>query len=83
MREVYSKTITDPNAPDRLKGKTLEAVFTLGRPGQQDNIQFLMDLPDDVTPNEIAYFRLVCGEVMDSIRENTKIQYTEHPPRKL
>lgn len=72
MHDIFKKTIDDPNAPPRLKGLVVTAVLTSGR------LEFQADFPDDVTANELAYFRLL-WEVADTLRERTGIGMTENP----
>lgn len=77
MRDEFQKTITDPNAPERLKGKTVTAILT------EKSLNFVIDLPEDLTPNEIGYFRLFTGEVADMLRDKLGLSLTEHAPRRL
>lgn len=69
MRE-FSRVIDDPNAPPRLRGKTVKVVLT------DQKIEFQIDLLDDMTPNEIGYFRWSVGEIVDKVEKMTNITMT-------
>ena len=72
-RDVFRRTITDPNAPERLKGKVIEAILAKGR------FTFNIDLPDDPTPQELGYFRWSVGELVEQLEEASGIKMTVHP----
>lgn len=60
-----TKTIDDPRAPERLRGKTVTLLIDeVGR-----TLSFEVDLPDDATPDEIGYFKWSVGEFVDGLRE--------------
>jgi hypothetical protein len=59
-----TKTIDDPNAPARLRGK---AVTILLDPASR-TLAFEVDMPDDPTPNEIGYVEWSVGEYLDALR---------------
>jgi hypothetical protein len=59
------KVIDDPNAPERLRGKVVEAWID----EEQHNLCFQVDLPGDATPNELAYFKYSVGEIADQLRK--------------
>jgi DNA helicase HerA-like ATPase len=63
---TYKKTIDDPNAPSRLRGRVITATVTF-----QPKAEIILgvDMPDDYTPQEQAYLKWVSGELADRLRE--------------
>lgn len=68
MRDVFIRVIDDPNAPERLRGLEVQAVVT------ERAIDFEVDLPADVTPNELGYMRIFTSDLVDKIQERTGVQ---------
>lgn len=62
----YEKVIDDPNAPERLKGLILKAECIWK--GKKVQVKFSIDLPNNATPNEIGYVRLLIAETGDVLR---------------
>jgi hypothetical protein len=76
MRDVvYKYTIPkDGNAPERLRGQVVTLTIT------PKGMRFgLLDMGDDLTPQEIGFFRWFTGEVMDKIKAKTGANFTERP----
>lgn len=73
MRDEFTHTISDANAPERLRGLVVKAILTEAR------IDFEIDMPDDPTPNELAYLQYFTGELMSKIRDETGIGFTQRP----
>jgi hypothetical protein len=61
---AHTKTITDPNAPERLRGRHITAKIVRGQ------LEISLDLPGDYTPQEIGYIRWSVGELLDKLRVN-------------
>lgn len=72
---VFSRTIDDPNAPERLKGLVVVATLVEGVP--QGSLEFKIDMPDDPTPNEIGYFRWFIGETVDKLKAASPIEFSD------
>lgn len=62
---IFTTVIDDPNAPRRLRGKTV----TLDIDETKQTMSFAVDMPEDASDNEIAYFKFSVGEIADRLRE--------------
>jgi hypothetical protein len=54
---------TGEEAPDRLRGKEVRVVL-------DHKLRFEIDMPEDATPNELAYFRWFVGEKVAQLQEH-------------
>ena len=64
MKDVFVHTITDLNAPERLRGKQMIATLTA------KGLTFTLDSGDiELTPQELGYFRYTIGELAAKLRD--------------
>lgn len=68
----FHRVIDDPNSPERLRGKTVTGVVD----EVANRMNFLIDMPDDPTPNEIGYFKWFVGEFTDKLSESSGVGMT-------
>lgn len=68
----YRYTIRDPNAPERLRGRTLIAVLVEGP--TKGAFEFSIDMPDDPTKQEIGYVEWFIGETVEAVTKGTGIE---------
>jgi len=60
--QKFTRTIDDDNAPERLRGLVMLAVLT------ETRLEFQVDLPNELTNQEIAYLRWFTGEIVDEMK---------------
>ena len=65
MSVTHRKTIDDPRAPPRLRGKVIE--ITVNETDHQ--LQFRVDVPDDLTAQEKGYLDWSIGEYVEWLRK--------------
>jgi len=62
--QYFKKTITDPDAPARLRGLDIYMVLKDG-----DSLTFEANIPDDATDQEKAYLEQHIDELVSKLRE--------------
>lgn len=67
MKTIDEFICNDQNAPERLKGRIIKLIID----PNNNKIEFQMDMPDDATPNELAYFSYNCSELADKVGIDT------------
>jgi len=63
--EPISRPISDPRAPERLRGHLLTAQLD----PVENTLMFYCDVPDDATAQELGYLRWFVGEFVDTLKE--------------
>ena len=58
MREEFIKEFP-ADAPERLRGRVVRAILT------DRNLEFLVDMPENPTAEELTYFESFVGDLVD------------------
>ena len=64
--DKYFHVISDNNAPEGLKGKTITAILTEGM------LEFQVDLEEEPNEQEAGYLKWFTGELVDQMKEEIK-----------
>lgn len=68
--QIFIQKIQDEKAPERLQGKTIKAIL------HEKQLRFEMEMPENLTPNELGYFEYIVGEWVDQIKTITGVDMT-------
>ncbi len=82
MAEIFYHQITDKNAPKRLQGLIVMAILSAEK-GEQGELRFQIDMPEEPTNQELGYFRWMTGELVDKLSDQTSIDFTARPLEKV
>lgn len=67
MNETFKHTIDDLNAPKRLYGLVVTAKLYETPNGAR--LEFMVDMPDEPTGQEIGYMKWFLGEIVDKLKD--------------
>ncbi len=63
MEKFEEYICSDPKAPPRLRGRSLKVSIN----DVTKKLTFEFNMPDEPTPNEVGYVKLICADVAEKL----------------